>query len=484
MKKLRAIMCILLAVTMILVFCACEKKEQTEEDTSTQTAETSEPTQNTETTEPTQSTETTAPSETTQTDDPADDQVSEAGLILTSQSDYENRPREIQEGTVLNYLAGADVPSQLPWNCGPEGWFWTNVYEGLLYLYMNDPTDIRGCIAETWEVSDDYMTWTFHIRDGIKFHDGTVCDADAVARSFTYYQEASPATLPNYNIESWEATDASTFVLHLNAPCPYLETGLSLVAVVSPDALDQYGINDNKAAVSTAPYYIANYTSGVNIELKANPDYYIEERMPCIETVNCQIVKDSNTVVMALVNGDLDGGLLTAVEGYYNLKDNDYDGAVIPTYDVACALWLNAKKVPKFQTFEVRKAMSRLIDWSSVNELVFDGMGQVQDGLWTAGTSGYVPFDDNYYNVDEGLELLASVGVDPTDIEFDSSIVEAWKDVFVSIQNELKKVDITMNVESIEAAANFTLLMSGDWSITIGSFGYTSNSPWSPGRIS
>ncbi|NLT39138.1 MAG: ABC transporter substrate-binding protein, partial [Clostridiales bacterium] len=49
-------------------------------------------------------------------------------------------------------------------------------------MYMNDPGDIRGCIAESWEHSDDYLTWTFHIRGGVTFTNGSPCDAAAVEK--------------------------------------------------------------------------------------------------------------------------------------------------------------------------------------------------------------------------------------------------------------------------------------------------------------
>jgi ABC-type transport system substrate-binding protein len=81
-------------------------------------------------------------------------------------------------------------------------------------MYMNDPTDIRGCIAESWEHSYDYLTWTFQIRDGVMFHDGTVCDAPAVASSWNFYNVASPASFGNLNMVSWVAKNKRELVIH------------------------------------------------------------------------------------------------------------------------------------------------------------------------------------------------------------------------------------------------------------------------------
>jgi len=456
---------------MVLVFGACAKdsgKEGTPDATAKPTEQTPADTDTPDSTE-----------EPGDPGEPTEKVESKDTYIINTVEDYYNRPKQIQKGTEVTLIC-TDVPSQLPWNAVPEGWLTTNIYEGLLYLHLGSVDDIRGLIAESWEHSDDYLTWTFHIRDGVKFWDGTVCDAAAVVKSWDFYNEASPASFTNIKMESWEATGDMEVTVKLSAPCSYFEASITRLFIVSPTALQTYGINDNKAAVGTGPYILDSYTSGVGFVLKANPDYYFEERTPHIETINFNIIKDENTKMMALLNGDIDGYQFSAVESFYNLKDNGYDGTIIQNYGNANPFFFNAKTVPEFEIFEVRQAFVRFIDLEAINMLMYDDMGLIQKSLWTVGSTGDVPFDGFYYDKEEGLELMASAGVDPASMAFTAKIIDSSGDLFVTIAGQLEKVGIKMDIEPLEPEANFTFLMNGDWTITAGNSGYGDASPYGP----
>lgn len=393
------------------------------------------------------------------------------------------RPHEIQPGTVLNYAAPYDVPSQLPWNCPSEGWLVDNVYEGLLYMYMNDPEDIRGCIAESWTHSDDYLTWTFQIRDGIKFTDGTVCDAYAIAKAWNHTYEMGHTYITKNNISSWEAKSEKEFVVQLSTPCAYFEIALcgDYLLVASPCALALYGTDDNRAAVGTGPYYIDSYTSGVSIVLKASQNYYLKEKMPCIETVNFWIFREQEAIERALLIGDIDSGNISNLESYYSLQKKGYDGKLVQTIGNSAPLWFNAKKVEAFQTHEVREAICRFIDFNEINNELYDGRGLVQDGIWAKGSSGYVQTDQFYYDPDEGQELLASVGLEPSDIKFEVIYSDYNKDMYLAIHNKLTKFGVRIDLEQLDPKYNLMPEFHGDWSIYYSSvMGYSNVTPYSP----
>jgi len=476
MKKVRSLLCILLALSMVLLFCACAKDGGTEDTPDT----TGKPATAAPTEKPEEKPEEKPGEEPGETPaGPVEEVVSKDTYVIHTVEDYYNRPKQIQKGTEVTLIC-TDVPSHVPWNAVSEGWLTTNIYESLLYLHLGDTSDIRGQIAESWKYSDDYLTWTFQIRDGIKFTDGTDCDAAAVKKAWDFYNEASPASFTNLNIVSWEATGDMELTVKLKAPCSYFETAMTRLFVLSPTALELNGINDNKSAIGTGPYMIDDYTSGVGFVLKANPDYYFEEKMPNIETIKFSIIKDENTKMMALLNGDIDGYQFSSVESYYNLKDNGYDGTIIQNYGNANPFFFNAKTVPEFEIFEVRQAFVRFIDLEAINRLMYDDMGLIQNSLWTVGSSGDVPFDGFYYDPDEGLELMASVGVDPKSMSFAAKIIDSSGDLFVTIAGQLAKVGVTMEVEPLEPEANFTFLMNGDWTITAGNSGYADSSPYAP----
>ncbi|MBR2520585.1 MAG: ABC transporter substrate-binding protein [Oscillospiraceae bacterium] len=475
MKKARAAVCVLLALFMLLGLAACAKDQGGSDKDSGQ--KTDQGGSSGQSDKPDQS-----GTERTGTDTSESDRSKDIpNLIIVSMEEYEAKPKKLQEGTSIDLITFSDVPSQVPWNCTPENWLHENIYEGLLYTYLGNPKDIRGCIAESWDHSDDYLTWTFKIRDGVKYSDGNECNAESIARGWDFIAEAAPANIGNYNVKSWEA-DGNNFIVHMTAPCPYFEVAMcgNAFYAVSPYALEQYGINDNRAAIGTAPYYIAEYTAGVGFVFKANPYYYLEEKMPCIETVNYHIIKDNNTLVMALMNGEANGANVRGVENYYNLMENNYNGHVVQSYGDVGPLWFNASKVEEFKIWEVRKAMCRFINYNAINDLIYDGLGIVQTSLWATNSSGWVPTDQFYYDPDEGHELLASVGLQASDIHFDATTADSGKSSFEAIQNELRTAGVTMEVQVIESEANFTYLMNGDWTLTVGSVGFRDNTPYLP----
>ncbi len=473
MKRYRTVLCILLALTMVLAFCACNKEEKPPAVTESAGTTSAKPTQPAPSSAPPSAKPTETDPTPTQTVQSRDD------YVISTVDEYLNRPHEIQPGTSVTLIC-SDIPSQVPWNSVSEGQMWAAIYESLLYMHLGDVNDIRGLVAESWTHSDDYLIWTFQIRDGIKFHDGTVCDATAIADSWDYYNEASPASFSNINMVSWEATSAKELVLTLSKPCSYFQSSMTRLAIVSPSALATYGLNDNGAAIGTGPYYIDSYTSGVGFVFKAFPDYNFYEHMPCIETFNINIIKDENTKYMALMNGDIDGYTFQQVQSFYNLQDNNYDGTLIQSYGNCDPFFFNAKKVPEFMIFEVRKAMTRFIDLNAINTIMYDDMGLVQDSIWSKGSSGAVPTDLYYYDEADGLALMASAGVDPKSMSFVAKIIDSGADMFVTIQGMLAKVGITMEVEPLEPEANFTFLMNGEWSITAGNSGYGDASPYGP----
>ena len=405
-----------------------------------------------------------------------------ASVVISNTAQLEGHPKAIQEGSRLSYAIKNDIHSCLPWNASSEIWLLRNIYEGLLMAEMNDLDDLKGCIAQSWSHSENYMVWTFDIRRGVYFTDGTVCDAYAIEKSWHHHREASPSTFTSHNISSWEATGEYEFTVYMAAPCAYFETALAgtTLLIVSPPALELYGVNDERACVGTAPYYISEHVGGSHFTLSANPNYYLEEKMPAIETLNFRIFTDETLTLLALINDEIDGATLSNPESYHNLMENGYDGTLIATLSDTAPLWFNAKTVEAFRIYEVRNAICRFIDFEAINDLIYNGYGDNPSSIWAADTPGYVHSDDFYYSPDVGNKLLAGVGLSADDISFTSTIYEDAKEQFIAIQNYLGKQGINMEVSVIDAGTNYTYLQSGDWSITIGAVGYRGASPYLP----
>ena len=487
MKKFRTLLCILLAVAMVLSFAACGKKADdqapADDAADNQPADDNKPADDAN--QPADDGEDAPPAddggdETPAVDSPDVGFENSVAIMYKDIDEVLNKPHELQPGTSATFHVN-DVPAQTPWNCTAEVWMLFNLYEGLNYSYMGDASQLRPMVATEWTHSDDYLTWTFQIREGVTFTDGTVCDAHAIVESWNIHNEVAPADFTNINVASWEATGDYEVTVHMSNTCPYIESALGRLWLVSPTALKEYGPNDNRAAIGTSGYYIESYTAGVELVFKARSDYYLYERQPVVETITFKFILDDNTKLMAMLNGDLDGYTFSSVESFYNLQDFGFDGTLMQGHGNASPLFVNAKTVPEFQIFEVRKAFQRLIDMEALNEMLYDGMGLVQEGLWAVGSSGDVPWPEGfYYDQEEGLELLAQAGVDPNEWSFSTKVQDSAQNYFVAIQGQLSKVGINMEIEPIEAEANFTYMMKGEYAVTAGNSGYTSALPFLP----
>ena len=399
-----------------------------------------------------------------------------------------DRPHKIQPGTEVTTV-GYDVNMYLPWMTSLAPDLFSNIYEGLVYCYMGRADDVRGLIAQSWSVSEDYLTWTFKIREGVKFTDGTVCDAAAVAEAWDYFLYYDTNTLVELKIKSWEAVDGD-FVVYLREPCPGFEWNVGDIYILSPTALKLWGDIDNRAAVGTAPYYVSEYLTaprkgygfnpGTEFIIKANPDYYLYERMPVIETIRKKVIFTSDELVQTIIDGEVDIASFSGVDSYKKLVESGYDGTVICSSGSSSLLALNAGVVPEFGIYEVRKAMNRFIDLNKVNDVLYDGLGVVQSSIWSVGSLGEVPWPEGYYYApEEGLELLAAAGIAPEDFSFHVKSAISGTDCMEAISAQLAEVGIVMEVT--EHSPESSLLY--DWQATavlIGSFSYSNSTPHSP----
>ncbi len=192
-------------------------------------------------------------------------------------------------------------------------------YEGLLrYKPNSDVPEIEPLLAESYEVSDDGLTYTFTLREGVTFSDGTPFDAQAMIDSFDRRDavNAGPAYMVSF-IKKTEAPDPSTLVITLKEPNSAF---LHLLAspygpkAVSPTAVAENEVGDDHAqewlatnSAGTGPYVISSFQPGA-YELTRNEDYWGEDPFvpACYETVSIRIIPDFTTQALELENGGLD----------------------------------------------------------------------------------------------------------------------------------------------------------------------------------
>lgn len=190
-----------------------------------------------------------------------------------------------------------------------------NIFEPLL-RFQRESTQVEPALAESWVISDDKLTWTFTLREGITFHDGTPLDAAAV--KFNYDRQRDPENpwrfkgLFEYwhlffaSVDSVEAPDARTVVFRLNRADATFLTNMALftMGISSPTAIQKYGEDYFKHPVGTGPYYLDKWIRNEKIQLKRYEAYWGEK--PGVERLIFKPVPDNAVRLLELEVGAID----------------------------------------------------------------------------------------------------------------------------------------------------------------------------------
>ena len=181
-----------------------------------------------------------------------------------------------------------------------------NIYDTLVESDGACSSDIRPGLAESWDISDDNMVYTFHLKSGVKFHNGepfTAADA-----KFTIERAMVEPATASYcaSIDKVDAPDDSTLVVTLKVPFAnfLMNLGGSFFGVVNEKAVTESGEDYGRNPVGTGPYKFVSWSSGDNVVLAYNEDYHGEA--PAIKNVTYRVLPDTSTALVALQNGEID----------------------------------------------------------------------------------------------------------------------------------------------------------------------------------
>lgn len=288
------------------------------------------------------------------------------------------------------------------------------VYNGL--LRYNGQLELEGELAESWEVSEDNRVLTFHLRRGVRWHDGAPFTAADV--KYTYELYTNP-DIPTAYAESFsqvarvETPDPYTFIAYYDTP--YAPALLSWAMAVHPrhllEGTDVVRSPLARRPIGTGPYQFVEWISGERIVLEANPDYF--EGPPYIRRVVYRIIPDISTQFLELQTGSLDFMGLTPLQ-YHRQTDTpafrrNYNKYRYLSFGYTY-LGYNLRR-PLFQDKRVRQALSYAIDEQELIDGVLLGYGMIATGPYKPDTWVYNPNVRRYhYNPEKARQLLAEAG--------------------------------------------------------------------------
>ena len=333
-----------------------------------------------------------------------------------------------------------------------------NVYDSLIN-YNTDGSLTPG-LAESWEYSEDGTEITFHLRQGVKFHNGEEMTADDVV--FTYEQVIPYPAAQNVNstMESMTKIDDYTVVLKLKhsfGPIEYC-VGASQFSIVDKSAYEADPESYTRNPVGTGAYKVVSWDSGDKIVLERFDDYYAGAGQ--IKTVTYKIITDTTTAVAALENGEVD--LLDAnvpMADRQHLIDNPNLGYVEAPQSSTYFISMNNKEGP-FSNKDVRLAVSYAVNREDFILGVLDGNGTAVQTPMAIGVVGW-PSEDEFMNNPQDLEKakehLAAAGYpDGLTVTLKCMESDSYSKPAEILQAQLAQIGITVNIEKMERARFLT----------------------------
>lgn len=354
--------------------------------------------------------------------------------------------------------------------------------------------------AEKWESSDDGLTWTFQLRDGLKWSDGSdltandfvyswkrVCDpnvaspyVDTVLSMVEGFDEAVAGDLDALQVE---ATDDKTLVVKLSAPCTFFDK-LAAFATLSPVQQATVEANGDKWAtapetyISNGPFYIAEWVPSSYLLMRKNENYWNKDAVK-LDGIRFNLIEDANAAYSAYKTGEILMIKDVPAEEIPSLRENEdfYVDPIIGTYYLS----LNLNREP-FNDPKVRKAMSLAIDrdyvadtlmqgtYSAAGNFIGPGWLDTDGSEFMENANGGQPYMDNSdyeANLEEAKQLLADAGYPNGEglpsLKYSTNDTAYHKVVAEYLQQAWADIGMDIQVEIVEWASFTPLRRNGDF---------------------
>ena len=367
-------------------------------------------------------------------------------------------------------------------------WSCNQLYNSLVQL--DDSLNVRPCIAKSWDVSEDGKTYTFHLRNDVKFQNnecftngtGRLVTAKDVAYSFNRLIDpkvASPgAWIFNNNVdkpEPFKAVDDSTFQLKLSKPFRPMLGILTMqyCSVIPEEAVKKYGAEFRSHPVGTGPFILKNWKEGTAMILVKNPDYFEKEngvQLPYLDGIKVSFIDNKKTEYLSFKQNQLD--FISGLDGSYidevldengnlkaDLKDkfNLLKTSYLNTEFLGFRMQYGNEKTEPWQNKNVRKAVNYGFDRREMIKYLRKGVGRPAESGFTP--YGLPSFDAEKvmgftYDPTKAKQLLKEAGFENgkglPEIKLYTN--ETYKEYALYISKQLEQLGVKIKVEISQPA--------------------------------
>ena len=409
--------------------------------------------------------------------DAAGAETTEAATAAAAENltEFAQVPEDVDREQALTFAQGADPRGLDPAlvDDGESSKPIVQMYEGLTQ-FGDSNTEVEPCLAESWEISDDGLTYTFKLIQGVKFHDGTDFNAEAVKYNidrqtinktedmlyadFVYGDVAECNVIDDYTVEI-KLTKAST---------PFLNNlAMSLGApMVSPTACEAAGNNLNEAPCGTGPYKFVRWDKNEAVVLERFDDYWGDKGVS--KEIVFRTITDNSARVVALTNGEVD--IIDGIDA--NVVDQITAAGCLLNKTEGMNINYLAYNTERITDPEVRKALSQAVNVPELVQSLYRGYASQATSILPSFMPGYsADVTQTEYNPEEAQKVLADKGVTelhmlaytnprPYNTATGQTLAEA-------LQGYWSKVGITCTIDAYDWTTYKEKIGTGDYDVCL-----------------
>lgn len=342
--------------------------------------------------------------------------------------------------------------------------FCGNIFDPL--VTTNENQEAEPCLAESWEASDDKMSYTFHLRQGVKFHNGEELKANDVVYTVKRYVEEEWMSPYSFMVKDAEALDDYTVKINLKYSYGTFLSSMNYMYIVNEKTMEEMGAEAAKHPIGTGAYKFKQWDVAQQIVLEANEDYF--QGAAPIKKLTFKIITDANTAYVAMEAGEADFYFNSNPLDFEDAKNNSKLGTDECISNMYYFVGFNTEKLDK----KVRQALCYAVDMDQLNILVLEGTGKVVNQPMLEGQEGYVADLPSYgKDVEKAKALLAEAGYgNGLDIDFFYGENTMNSKLGQALQSMFAEIGVNLELKPVETGTWWQLFGDGDYNVSRGGY--------------
>jgi ABC-type transport system substrate-binding protein len=333
------------------------------------------------------------------------------------------------------------------------------------YVLVDGQWELQPELAETWSVSDDGLTLTMQLRQGVLFHNGREMTADDVVAN--YEKSKNPDTGAHLYQATLSVTSATAngpyeVVVQHDRQTPEMFDTMSRMSIVAPESFETL----NQSGIGTGPFKFVEWVPVDHVAFERNEDYWDPE-LPYLDELTLKPYNDQAAMQIALQSGDIQAVIGVPYQDAERLSEEVH---VIPGQTGATWYTLYASsKQPPFDNQQLRKALQYVINRPLIVESILFGYGEA---IWTPWPENSLAFDSRWtdfypYDLEQASQLITDAGF-PDGFEADIISPTAYPelgDMALVLQADLDQIGVTLNYSALGSEWS-EMLQSGEYNLT------------------